>query len=85
MQTLPSLSFAKIVNLGLHLPLQGLLPTLFFTSLCRDCQALFFTFCRDLVLRKQFWCLHSSSAEILHLRKQIWLFCDNLQIWSMMR
>ncbi len=37
MQTLPSLSFAKIVNLGLHLPLQGLLPTLFLPTL-------FFTF-----------------------------------------
>jgi hypothetical protein len=41
---LSSLSFAKIANLGLHLPLQGLLPTLFLPTL-------FFTF---------FWkdCLH---------------------------
>jgi hypothetical protein len=39
---LSSLSFAKIANLGLHLPLQGLLqtlflPTLFFTFFQKDC------------------------------------------------
>jgi hypothetical protein len=75
-----------LANFVFHFLPERLPSTSVFTSLCRDCQPLFFTFCRDLVSRKKFWCLHSpSSVEILHLRKQIWLFCDSLQMWSMMR
>jgi len=74
-----------LANFVFHLLPERLPSTSVFTSLCRDCQPLLFTFCRDLVSRKKFWCLHSpSSAEILHLRKQIW-FCDSLQIWPMIR
>ncbi len=51
MQTLSSLSFAKIANLVLanfvfHLLLERLPSTSVFTSLCRECQPIFYTFCR---------------------------------------